>query len=561
MIGALLAGTIYPILFIVKFFLDAIIALVAGLINIIINLNGFVNIPIVQAGWAITLSFTNSFFGLILLVIAFGIILGIEKFGTKQLVIDLIISILLINFSLAIAGAAIDFSQVLTQQFLSPLNQYGGISESLLGASKIVIVNKPADVNSSSWQKAKELAKDITLGPISLTTDILFTDIFLLVITFALLAMVITLFYRIVMLWILLILSPIVWACRILPSTKEYWDKWWGEFWKWTLFAPSYSFFIYIAVLMASSDSMGALLGDKNLNPAANIFLSAFASSAAAIMQFVALIIILLAGLVLSTQAGHASMKLGKGLAAKFTGLKAGGRYLSAIKEQFKKKDRGRQHAVEKRVGNWSKKNWSPLAIARTQKQTGERRESMAKKKLDEAFNDKKYAGLSNQEKTDAIRKDFQEKVGGWGKRLTPFGRESASVHAIALAELHKGRKLETGEVDHVLNKETGNIDEVKKTKLFTPTAPLDDGKKGLWGWGSTQAEKIKKRNKSYTDAQHERMHEDSRTEKIKKLIDEEAAEKAGSGHGDKNKPEHPPAAGGGGGGGGGGGDQKPPHQ
>jgi len=435
----------YVPLLAINMFLNGVLVLVAGLLNIILNLNKFLDVGVVQTGWAVTLSFTNSFFGLILLVIAFGIILGIEKIGTKQLIVDLIISVFLINFSLAIAGVFIDFSQVLTEQFLSPIiNSPAGIAGSLLGGSAIDKLYKPSDLTPDSpWDKLKKSVAVVynaaTASP-GMVIDILFTNIFLVILVFALLAMVVTLFYRIVFLWILLILSPIIWAFRILPSTQEYWGKWWTEFWKWTMFAPSYSFFIYLAVSMANTGSINKLLDGQNFDPHSNIFLSTFTSSASYIMQFAALIIILLAGLVLSTQAGHASMKLGKGLAAKFTGLQAAGRYKDAIKGQFKKREeekvdiaKGRVEGSRKRFASQSGPlGWAARSPKEDQKKIAEKRDEESDRIVEQLKRD-----------PDKL-KEVQKQAGSWNKVFrNPVQYRTAGNNALALAKFDKHRENE----------------------------------------------------------------------------------------------------------------------
>jgi len=46
-----------------------------------------------------------------------------------------------------------------------------------------------------------------------------------------------------VALWVLLLISPVAYACGVLPSTQQYRSKWWEEFVKYAFFTPIMAFF------------------------------------------------------------------------------------------------------------------------------------------------------------------------------------------------------------------------------------------------------------------------------------------------------------------------------
>ncbi|MBI1998893.1 MAG: hypothetical protein HYS73_00980 [Parcubacteria group bacterium] len=58
---------------------------------------------------------------------------------------------------------------------------------------------------------------------------------------------------RIVILWLLMILSPIAFAAYILPGTKGYFTKWWDALLKQAFVAPIFLFFLYILALFIHS--------------------------------------------------------------------------------------------------------------------------------------------------------------------------------------------------------------------------------------------------------------------------------------------------------------------
>ena len=56
--------------------------------------------------------------------------------------------------------------------------------------------------------------------------------------------------FRVIALWILLILSPLAFACYILPNTKKYFEMWWQAFVQWCFIGVTAAFFIYLSSQM-----------------------------------------------------------------------------------------------------------------------------------------------------------------------------------------------------------------------------------------------------------------------------------------------------------------------
>ena len=91
------------------------IALAGNMLNVVIKVQNtaFHDQPAVNIGWKITRDVVNIFYILVLLIISIATILGISSYGMKQTLWKLILSALLINFSLPIAGIFVDFSNTL----------------------------------------------------------------------------------------------------------------------------------------------------------------------------------------------------------------------------------------------------------------------------------------------------------------------------------------------------------------------------------------------------------------------------------------------------------------
>jgi len=214
--------------------------LMSMLLEIAFGLEKFTDAGIVQNGWKITRDLANMFFVLILLVIALATILRLETYSMKALLPKLIIAALLINFSLVIAGAIIDFTQVLTHFFYDEVSETAGISARL---AEIIHIQKVPQLNEQA-----NIPEKITAGASGVIMMIfsLFFGIALIVCAaFAIGIGAFFLIVRLIALWILLILAPIAWLLWILPNTSSLFQQWWNTFLKYAFFAPIYTFFIY----------------------------------------------------------------------------------------------------------------------------------------------------------------------------------------------------------------------------------------------------------------------------------------------------------------------------
>jgi len=206
----------------------------------------FTNSPIVTLGWGITRDLANMFFILILLIIAFATVLKIQSYAIKQLWWKVIVAALLINFSLVIAGFIIDFTQVLTTFFLNQITGGGNFSTITTRlASNMQILNfynpaKPESIGQGMTQ--------FGASAVAAVAGIILTLIGLVVTVFVFGAAMIFLIIRILYIWFLLIIAPIVWMLWILPVTSGQFSKWWDKFIQWAFFAPIYVFFIYLSL-------------------------------------------------------------------------------------------------------------------------------------------------------------------------------------------------------------------------------------------------------------------------------------------------------------------------
>ena len=204
------------------------------------------NNEVIKVGLGITQGFVNMLLVLILVYIALATILRLAGYETKKLLITFVIVALLVNFSPLICGIIVDASNIVMNFFLSELtgskqliNSFGAIWETIK--------------QGFSWQTFNFTGQLDILFNFGVIT-VLNIALFLVLLLFAAIFI-----FRHIAIWILVILSPLAFACYILPATKKYWIIWWTQFIQWSIIGISCGFFLYLAeLLMAQGTSVYA---------------------------------------------------------------------------------------------------------------------------------------------------------------------------------------------------------------------------------------------------------------------------------------------------------------
>lgn len=214
------------------------------------GLSYVINIPVYPEGgiavinetWKIMRNFSNMFFIVILIVMAFATIFNITKYDARTLFPKFLIAAILINFSLVIGGLIIDGSQILSNTFLVSI----GDMSNRLGES----LNPTNLLPVTSSQLATLTGSSPGVGQTALKAGIqlVFSVILAFTFLFSLLTAFIFTFIRIPILWALLIVSPLAWILSILPAMQKTYKKWWSLFIGWNLFLPIFLFFLYFSL-------------------------------------------------------------------------------------------------------------------------------------------------------------------------------------------------------------------------------------------------------------------------------------------------------------------------
>jgi hypothetical protein len=260
------------------------------------------NIDTINIGWQTARDLANMLFILFMIIIAFATILRIEGYGIKKLLPKVIIIALLINFSMVFCKIIIDFSNItanffiqnikstlngksMTATFVDSLNLTKiqlsfadcNADENFNNCSKTYV--KPEDQNkydcynlepgnqplidcchtvrennskcatmTATALEAQSAARKDWTGVLNILISGIVGSILLLIAAFTLFAGAIMLLFRILAIWFLVMIVPLVFICYIMPGLQNNWKKWWSTFLNWCIFAPAYSFFIWLAI-------------------------------------------------------------------------------------------------------------------------------------------------------------------------------------------------------------------------------------------------------------------------------------------------------------------------
>ncbi|MDO8599219.1 MAG: hypothetical protein Q7S02_03855, partial [bacterium] len=184
--------------------LSAIVSVVGKLLllaiyilTLIAQYNDFVNAAAVKNGWVIVRDVGNMFFIVVLLIIAFATILNVSSYQWKAMLPQLVIAAILINFSKTIAGIFIDLSQVMMLTFVNGFAAAAGGNFANMYRIQDLLSLDPNGSESTGLSLLAILGSYI-LAFILLTIALVTT-----------LIMAVIMAFRIVMLWALVVLSPL----------------------------------------------------------------------------------------------------------------------------------------------------------------------------------------------------------------------------------------------------------------------------------------------------------------------------------------------------------------
>src|SRR3989344_2479767 len=255
--------------------LMALIAALGGLLLdgalwMTMNMSGIMKqVTVVDVGWTAFRDVANMLFIFILIYIAIKTILNVGE--TKKMLVDVIVTALLINFSLFFCKVVVDASNMLALSFYNRMqSEYvapvagapgwmTGPSSTLFASMKLGTTYnfaKNASAESGSDGLAKALAEisgaNALLETQQIVGKVVLGSIMLLVFAFTLAVAAFLLIIRIVTLMFLMMISPLAVVARILPRTQSSWNKWFEAFVNNAIYAPAYFALLYVVVATAN---------------------------------------------------------------------------------------------------------------------------------------------------------------------------------------------------------------------------------------------------------------------------------------------------------------------
>lgn len=189
----------------------------------------FTDNPFVTPAWTLVRDLANMGFVIALVAIGLGTALRIGEYQAQKTLPWLIVMALLINFTPVICGVIIDASNIAMNFFLA-----GGIDfnflKDALGTQTTILWTGISTTNFF-----EKLGMAIVMIAYNLFAALI---LFLFAFLFAV---------RYVLLWILVILSPLAFFAYVLPATRKYWSMWWNQFIQWCFIGVVAAFWLYLS--------------------------------------------------------------------------------------------------------------------------------------------------------------------------------------------------------------------------------------------------------------------------------------------------------------------------
>ncbi|KKP59348.1 MAG: hypothetical protein UR53_C0003G0010 [Candidatus Magasanikbacteria bacterium GW2011_GWC2_34_16] len=209
--------------------------------------NGYLDSTAVNVGWVMVRDITNMFFVVILLLIAFGTILGIEQYEWKKMLVKFVMAAILVNFSRIICGVIIDVGQVVMITFVNGIAATaGGNLINAFSADKLLQLTGQT-INDAEMFLASVAA--LTFAAMMLAV--------MLVFVFMLLA-------RMIVLWVLIVLSPLAFVLSVIPQTQKFASNWWSEFGNHVIVGPVVVFFIWLSFVTVGAGNISTEIGNHS---------------------------------------------------------------------------------------------------------------------------------------------------------------------------------------------------------------------------------------------------------------------------------------------------------
>jgi len=242
-IGVALTTIFGLIASVIVFILGAVFWLVTAFLEWVMGISK-IDVGIIDIVWEFLRDFSNMFFIIILLYIAFCTVLRIQSQSIKKALPWFMFAVILINFSQVICQIVLDFSQILIDgiYYLMPGNWWGRVNFVLHAGGMDEWMNVRTVFGS------RELNDFVgVIGAQGLAILFMLVSVIVFGATAFLLAI------RIVVLWIMTAISPLIYVAMAFGS-KSIVKKYWISFLRTAFFAPVMIFCMVVSIVILSYD-------------------------------------------------------------------------------------------------------------------------------------------------------------------------------------------------------------------------------------------------------------------------------------------------------------------
>ncbi len=300
-------------------------SLIGKVLMLLINLllwvssyNQFIHTTAVDIGWSVVRDIANIFFVIIMLTIALGTLFNVQTYEYKKLLPKLMAAVILVNFSKMIVGLAIDVGQVIMLTFVHVYEKVGagaivnGLSLQSMFDLKELVEDKGGKGGINYWT---------LFGSASLAL------IMLIVASVVVLQLVVVLLFRIIMLWVLVIFSPIAFVASVLPTSPLQKVNFFGQYWnylsKYIIIGPVLAFFLWLSfsIMQTVNQKNDEHIIDLQHSKDNVAFFATEISSPDNLFDYMTTIALLLASLMITQQMGVMGGSMGMNAVNKMKGM------------------------------------------------------------------------------------------------------------------------------------------------------------------------------------------------------------------------------------------------
>lgn len=428
----------------------------------------------IKDGWTLVRDLLNLVFIFILLFAAISTILQYGNMDIKKILPSLIIVALLVNFSMMIAKMVIDASHIFAWEFYNQIdvkneeglgegemfanikndiNVYGEFEkknlanvfmagfnpQELLTGRETKKGEEDSNANKSLWKQVveKKIDEGQSISDVwwQMGLIVLLESALALFAGFILLAGAIMFVIRVVVLWLVMIFSPIAFLGMILPSMGQYSKMWWSYLIGQSFFAPAFLFMFMLVTKFINSDFVDSIFKTSAAGTSDSMIVLGINGGTIALTFFHFFVVggLMMACLIVARQLGGKTAEFGISWAHKGKDLALGGaKKLAWSPTRYGLRLGGGWFAdktLDKEKG-WGEKKWAKTLTSIPGVGIGLRKLG-AMKKSDEDKARKvaeKYAGTLSSAGRTSLEREIEgtKGFGGFAKRFIYTGPEGA---------------------------------------------------------------------------------------------------------------------------------------